>query len=168
MGGALCPHQERTCLARSVTSLTSDSGLWPARSRARKWRRYARVRDFSRDGLQEFRPLPGTGARNAWLMATAKEMLRKTSPRRPQRATAPEATVVHELIQNERAVDSGADVPPRPPSLLAPETEHAVSNEHPRCGSGGTVARASGPRTRTSCPEVFCPGHLDHPPRDLF
>ena len=34
----LCPFQEGACLGRSVTSWTSDSGLSPACSRARRWR----------------------------------------------------------------------------------------------------------------------------------
>src|SRR4030095_10096495 len=38
MGDTFAPSQEGACLGRSVTSWTSGSGLWPACSRARRWR----------------------------------------------------------------------------------------------------------------------------------
>ena len=41
MGDTLPPSQEGACLGRSVTSWTSGSGLSPACSRARRWRRCA-------------------------------------------------------------------------------------------------------------------------------
>ena len=41
MGDTFAPSEEGACLGRSVTSWTSGSGLWPACSRARRWRRCA-------------------------------------------------------------------------------------------------------------------------------
>ncbi len=38
MGDTFAPSQEGACLGRSVTSWTSGSGLWPACSKARRWR----------------------------------------------------------------------------------------------------------------------------------
>src|SRR3989449_3359161 len=38
MGDTLRSQQEGACLGRSVTSWTSGAGLWPACSRARRWR----------------------------------------------------------------------------------------------------------------------------------